>query len=64
MRRPGRLKQRSAGHPRHFDLRSLRMPGSVGEPINLAAWERYHLDVVADATLSSTPGGRPGPAAT
>ncbi len=34
-----------AAHPRHFDLGSLRVLGSVGEPINPAAWEWYHLHV-------------------
>jgi acetyl-CoA synthetase len=32
-------------HPRHFDLKSLRLLGSVGEPINPAAWEWYHQHV-------------------
>lgn len=29
-------------HPRRYDLRSLRILGSVGEPINPAAWLWYH----------------------
>jgi acetyl-CoA synthetase len=29
-------------HPKNFDLTSLRILGSVGEPINPAAWEWYH----------------------
>ncbi|WP_310372637.1 acetate--CoA ligase [Rhodoferax ferrireducens] len=29
-------------HPRRYDLSSLRILGSVGEPINPAAWEWYH----------------------
>ncbi|WP_213953943.1 acetate--CoA ligase [Variovorax sp. dw_954] len=29
-------------HPDRYDLRSLRILGSVGEPINPAAWEWYH----------------------
>jgi acetyl-CoA synthetase len=29
-------------HPKHYDLTSLRILGSVGEPINPAAWEWYH----------------------
>jgi acetyl-CoA synthetase len=43
---------------------SLRLLGSVGEPINPEAWEWYH-NVVGDgsAARSSTPGGRPRPAA-
>ena len=32
-----------AVHPRRYDLASLRILGSVGEPINPAAWEWYHL---------------------
>ncbi len=32
-------------HPRHFDLSSLRILGSVGEPINPAAWLWYHEHV-------------------
>ncbi len=32
-------------HPRSFDLSSLRILGSVGEPINPAAWEWYHREV-------------------
>jgi acetyl-CoA synthetase len=31
-----------AAHPRNYDLGSLRILGSVGEPINPAAWEWYH----------------------
>ena len=31
-----------AVHPRRYDLSSLRILGSVGEPINPAAWEWYH----------------------
>ncbi len=34
-----------AVHPRRYDLSSLRILGSVGEPINPAAWEWYHLHV-------------------
>lgn len=32
-------------HPRNFDLSSLRILGSVGEPINPAAWEWYYREV-------------------
>ena len=32
-------------HPKHYDLTSLRILGSVGEPINPAAWEWYHEHV-------------------
>ncbi len=34
-----------AVHPRNYDLSSLRILGSVGEPINPAAWEWYHKHV-------------------
>ncbi len=32
-------------HPKQYDLTSLRILGSVGEPINPAAWEWYHANV-------------------
>jgi acetyl-CoA synthetase len=32
-------------HPRKYDLSSLRILGTVGEPINPAAWEWYHENV-------------------
>ncbi len=32
-------------HPRHYDLTSLRILGTVGEPINPAAWRWYHEQV-------------------
>jgi acetyl-CoA synthetase len=32
-------------HPRQFDLSSLRLLGSVGEPINPAAWAWYHREI-------------------
>ena len=32
----------AAVHPKNYDLTSLRILGSVGEPINPAAWEWYH----------------------
>ena len=32
-------------HPRKYDLSSLRILGSVGEPINPAAWEWYHQHI-------------------
>jgi acetyl-CoA synthetase len=35
----------AAVHPREYDLSSLRILGSVGEPINPAAWEWYHKHV-------------------
>jgi acetyl-CoA synthetase len=34
-----------AVHPRHSDLSSLRILGSVGEPINPAAWLWYHQHI-------------------
>ena len=34
-----------AVHPARYDLSSLRILGSVGEPINPAAWEWYHRHV-------------------
>ena len=34
-----------AVHPKHHDLSSLRILGSVGEPINPAAWEWYFQNV-------------------
>jgi len=32
-------------HPKRYDLSSLRILGTVGEPINPAAWEWYHRHV-------------------
>ncbi|MEO6269116.1 MAG: acetate--CoA ligase [Lautropia sp.] len=32
-------------HPRNYDLKSLRILGSVGEPINPAAWLWYHEQI-------------------
>jgi len=34
-----------AVHPRSYELSSLRLLGSVGEPINPAAWEWYYRNV-------------------
>ena len=34
-----------AVHPKSYDLSSLRILGTVGEPINPAAWEWYHKHV-------------------
>ncbi len=34
-----------AVHPKSYQLQSLRILGSVGEPINPAAWEWYHQHV-------------------
>jgi acetyl-CoA synthetase len=47
--------------PKH-DLSSLRLLGSVGEPINPEAWMWYRRTSAAAAARSSTPGGRPRPA--
>ena len=35
----------AAVHPKSFDLSSLRLLGSVGEPINPEAWMWYHTNV-------------------
>jgi acetyl-CoA synthetase len=35
----------TATHPKQFDLSSLRLLGSVGEPINPEAWMWYHDEV-------------------
>jgi acetyl-CoA synthetase len=35
----------AAVHPDRYDLSSLRILGSVGEPINPAAWEWYHQHI-------------------
>ncbi len=43
--------------------KTLRLLGTVGEPINPEAWEWYHRVVGGDRCPSSTPGGRPKPAA-
>jgi acetyl-CoA synthetase len=60
-------------HPRHFDLTSLRILGSVGEPINPAAWEWYREHIgggrcpVVDTFWQTETGGHmitPMPAAT
>jgi acetyl-CoA synthetase len=48
----------------NYDLSSLRILGSVGEPINPEAWMWYHTTSAAAAARSSTPSGRPRPAAT
>jgi acetyl-CoA synthetase len=34
-----------AVHPDRYDLKSLRILGTVGEPINPAAWEWYHRHI-------------------
>jgi len=35
----------AAAHPDRYDLKSLRILGTVGEPINPAAWEWYHKHI-------------------
>jgi len=35
----------ATAHPRNYDLSSLRILGTVGEPINPAAWEWYHQNI-------------------
>ncbi|MEZ5385697.1 MAG: AMP-binding protein [Prosthecobacter sp.] len=45
------------------DLSSLRLLGTVGEPINPEAWMWYHNKAAANAR-SLTPGGRRKPAVT
>ena len=49
--------------PAKYDLDSLRVLGSVGEPINPEAWMWYRAEHRPRTTArSSTPGGRPRPA--
>ena len=48
--------------PAGFDLSSLRLLGSVGEPINPEAWIGTAGSSAASASPSSTRGGRPKPA--
>ena len=45
------------------DLQRLKLLGTVGEPINPEAWNWYQDVVGKGAARSSTPGGRPKPAA-
>ena len=47
--------------PNSKDLSSLRLLGSVGEPINPAAWEWYHRVIGKDAVRLSIRGGRRRP---
>ena len=49
--------------PLAHDLSSLRLLGSVGEPINPEAWMWYRRSSATTAARSSTRGGRPRPAA-
>ena len=48
-------------HAQKHDLSSLRLLGSVGEPINPEAWMWYHEHIGGGAARSSTRGGRPRP---
>jgi acetyl-CoA synthetase len=48
--------------PKKHDLSSLRLLGSVGEPINPEAWMWYHRTSAGVRCPSSTRGGRPRPA--
>ena len=49
--------------PEKFDLSSIRVLGSVGEPINPEAYVWYRETIGGDRRCrSSTPGGRPRPA--
>ncbi len=45
--------------PEQFDLSSLRLLGSVGEPINPEAWVWYRTHIGTTELRSSTRGGRP-----
>ena len=56
------LHEVGRGSPAGHDLSSLRLLGSVGEPINPEAWMWYRQHVGGDRCPSSTPGGRPRPA--
>ncbi len=49
--------------PAKFDLSSLRVLGSVGEPINRRRGSGTARTSARTAPRSSTPGGRPRPAA-
>jgi acetyl-CoA synthetase len=53
-----------AVHPKSYDLSSLRILGSVGEPINPAAWSGTTRTSAAAAARSSIPSGRPKPVVT
>ena len=48
--------------PQRHDMSSLRLLGSVGEPINPEAWMWYTMSLAAIAVPSWTHGGRPRPA--
>ena len=38
-------ESKASAHPDRYDLSSLRILGTVGEPINPAAWEWYHKHI-------------------
>ena len=59
--RDPRAHEVGAGARAAHDLTSLRLLGSVGEPINPEAWVWYREHIGGDRTPSSTPGGRPRP---
>ena len=44
------LMRHGAGWPDRYDLSSLRLLGTVGEPINPEVWEWYH-DTIGDSTM-------------
>ncbi len=48
--------------PERRDLSSLRLLGTVGEPINPRAWKWYYEHIGNGNAPSSIPGGRPRPA--
>ena len=52
-----------AEYPAKHDLSSLRLLGTVGEPINPEAWMWYREWIGGNRCPSSTRGGRPKPAA-
>ena len=49
-------------YPEKHDMTSLRLLGSVGEPINPEAWIWYHEHIGGGAVRSSTRGGKRKPA--
>ncbi len=46
-------------YPERHDLSSLRLLGTVGEPISPRPWRWYHEHIAAVSVRLSTPGGRP-----
>jgi Acyl-coenzyme A synthetases/AMP-(fatty) acid ligases len=57
-----RLMREGDGPVKRARRSSLRLLGSVGEPINPEAWLWYYMWWATGAAPSSTPGGRPRPA--